>query len=199
MFKWIPVAILSIIALVATGLYRINKALEEPIAKISDMRQPTSKLIGLTAPSFSIPTFKGNKLSLADYEGKIVLLNFWATWCKPCVEEIPSMKELKKELNSDDFALISVSIDQKLGDITEFIKKIDIPFPIGLDPKEEVSAKYETTGIPETFLLDRNLAVIYHVAGAGDWSHPEVLNTLQRIIEETKPALTQNSTQDKRL
>ena len=110
---------------------------------------------GLPAPDFTFPGLDGKMVSLTDYKGKVVFLNIWATWCPPCREEMPSMEKLYKELKSEDFEILAVSIDA-LGAkaVAPFMNEYRLSFPALLDPEGTIQQLYWTRGIPESFVID---------------------------------------------
>ena len=150
--RWVPFGALAIVMLVATGFWKINKNLEEPIRPI-DTSQPAqqaqSKLEGKPAPLFSLPTMDGKVMNLADYRGKIVFLNIWATWCPPCKEEMPSMQHLYERFKGENFEMLTISIDAKTEDVAPFMKDLGLTFPVAFDPEQNVAAQYGITGVPE--------------------------------------------------
>ncbi len=139
---------------------------------------------GDMAPDFQLPDLNGEIIKLSQFSGKIVFLNFWATWCPPCIEEIPSINELRKRINRDDFVILAVNIDQTGRDnIKEFIKSKGIEFRVLLDPKSSVSAgKYGITGVPETFLIGRDGRIIERYIGPRDWTDEEFVRFFNKIL-----------------
>lgn len=142
-------------------------------------------LEGSTAPDFTLPDLKGKMVKLSDYKGKVVFLNFWATWCKPCEEEIPSMQimydVLKKQ--SQNFVLLAVSVDSKGPDVVEsFAKKYGITFPILHDRKGYIKEVYKTTGVPETFIIDQNGVVAEKVWGPRNWNKRDSVTTVLELL-----------------
>ena len=139
---------------------------------------------GIQAPNFTFPDLKGERISLTDYKGKVVLLNIWATWCPPCVEEMPSMEKLYGEFKDEDFEILAVSIDTSGARIVApFMKKHGLSFPILLDPDGAVTDLYGTIGIPESFILDKEGLIIKKVIGPVDWAAPGVINFLRDLAQ----------------
>jgi peroxiredoxin len=139
--------------------------------------------VGEAAQDFSLPTLKGNSVNLSAYRGKVVFLNIWATWCLPCREEMPSMEALYQRLKGREFEMLAVSIDRKGEEIVgPFVAKYGLTFPVLLDPGSKTYKLYGLTGIPETFIIDRNGVVIYKVIGAQDWMKKDWLDYFDRIL-----------------
>jgi len=142
-------------------------------------------LEGEAAPAFTVSDLKGNTVQLSDYKGKVVFLNFWATWCKPCEEEIPSMEVmyavLKKQYSN--FELLAMSIDSQGADVVEsFAKKYRVTFPVLHDRKGKIKEMYKTTGVPETFIIDQNGIIAEKVIGPRNWNRQESVKTIIELL-----------------
>jgi len=138
---------------------------------------------GRPAPNFSLPGLDGQMVSLADYRGKVVLLNIWATWCPPCVEEMPSMEKLYQELNGDGFEILAVSIDESgVQDVRPFMQKHKLSFPVLMDPEGTIKGLYRTTGVPESFVIDKDGTLVEIVIGPRNWATSEVVRYFRNLI-----------------
>jgi cytochrome c biogenesis protein CcmG/thiol:disulfide interchange protein DsbE len=128
--------------------------------------------------------FTGETVSLASLKGKVVFLNVWATWCGPCREEMPSMETLYDELKGNkDFVMLAVSQDVKgKAAVVPYVEKNGYHFKILLDPENKVGDSYGVSGVPETFIIDRNGRIVAHHMGAFDWSRPDVKEALQQLL-----------------
>ena len=135
---------------------------------------------GLLPPRVELEYLSGAKGSLSDFKGKVVLVNFWATWCPPCIAEMPSLQALQDKLGSENFVVVGIATQDEKKDVEDFLKSSKITFPILLDFYGELSRKFEVAGYPETFLLDKegrfmmfadpkNGALVLKVAGERDW------------------------------
>jgi len=142
---------------------------------------------GVAAPEFSLPGLDGKMVTLADYKGKVVFLNIWATWCPPCVKEMPSMEKLYRELKGEEFEILAVSIDASGGkDVIPFMKKYGLSFPALLDTKGSIKSLYQTTGVPESFIIDKNGIIVEKVIGPIDWATPEVVQNFKSLMQESR-------------
>jgi thiol-disulfide isomerase/thioredoxin len=132
-------------------------------------------------------------VTLADYEGKVVLLNVWATWCAPCREEMPSMQRLRQAISDPDFQVVAVSVDADApgvlgylgrpgGDVEGFVEELGLTFDILRDPSGRIGETYQTTGLPETFLIGRDGVIYRKVAGGTLWDAPEYQELVQRLL-----------------
>jgi len=174
----ILVSLAVVIALVVVSLLQNNSALA-PV-KLS----PT--VTGIPAPDFTFPDLNGRYTSLFDHKGKVVLLNIWATWCPPCVYEMPSMQMLYKEFKGQSFEILAVSIDTGGKDIVApFMKKHKLTFPALIDPKGTIQNLYGVTGVPESYIIDKQGIMIGKVIGGKDWATPEIFRFFQKLINRT--------------
>ena len=139
---------------------------------------------GAEAPDFSLLDLNGKMVRLADQKGKVVFLNIWATWCPPCVEEMPSMEKLYQQLKGEDFEILAVSLDKNGSEaVLPFMKKHRLNFTALIDSEETLKYKYQTTGVPETFIIDQNGIIIEKVIGPRDWAAPEVIGFFRKLIQ----------------
>ena len=134
----------------------------------SGMPQPVGR--GTEAPDFELEELGSDTpIALASLRGRVVLLNFWATWCKPCEEEMPSMERLYRSLHPQGLELIAVSVDEDPSLVADFRDRMAVSFPIALDPDQEISRLYQTRGYPESLLVDRDGTVLERYVGPRDW------------------------------
>jgi len=129
---------------------------------------------GVDAPEFSLPRVgaEGTR-SLESYRGRVVLLNFWATWCKPCEEEMPSMERLYRSLSDVPFEIVAVSVDESAEPVRAFRQSYGLSFPILLDAEQDVARAYQTFRFPESFLIDGEGRVVQRYVGPRQWDAPE--------------------------
>ena len=129
---------------------------------------------GEKAAPFKLTDLQGDSVSMADLHGKVVFLNIWATWCAPCREEMPSMEKLYQRLRDNKgFVMLAVSQDTSSRDeVVAYVKKHGYHFDVLLDPKNAVAEAYKVSGVPETFIIDREGRIVAHHSGAFDWSQP---------------------------
>jgi len=140
---------------------------------------------GNPAPDFTLNDLSGRPVQLSSLKGKVVLLNFWATWCPPCREEIPSMVRLNQAMQGKPFQMLAVSIDEGgKGAVQEFFQKGGATLPTLLDSDAKVSSRYGTYRVPETFVIDAKGIIVKKVIGPMDWSSPEVLAALEQLMAQ---------------
>jgi len=141
--------------------------------------------VGRPASDFKFPGLDGKIVNLSDYRGKVVLVNIWATWCRPCVDEMPSMQKLYEEFKDDDFEILAVSIDKPGAEVvTPFMQKYRLTFPVLLDPQGAIKESYGAIGIPESFIIDRQGLLVKKVIGAADWASPEVFRYVRNLLQK---------------
>ena len=140
--------------------------------------------VGIPAPNFTFPGLDGKIVSLADFKGKVVFVNIWATWCPPCREEMPSMEKLYRELKGDGFEILAVSIDASGATaVALFMKEYKLNFPALLDPGGTIKNLYGTTGVPESFIVNKEGMIEEIVIGPRDWFTPEVVRFFRNLIQ----------------
>ena len=139
---------------------------------------------GTVAPEFELPGLDGKTHKLSEYKGKVVFLNFWATWCKPCEEEIPSMQKLHENLKGFPFEIVAVSVDKEGPEVVEpFLKHYGVTFPVLQDRKGRIKELYKTTGVPETFIIDQNGVIAEKVWGPRDWLDPASTKAIMELVQ----------------
>uniref|UniRef100_C6E5H2 Alkyl hydroperoxide reductase/ Thiol specific antioxidant/ Mal allergen n=1 Tax=Geobacter sp. (strain M21) TaxID=443144 RepID=C6E5H2_GEOSM len=140
---------------------------------------------GVAAPDFTLSDLSGKQVQLSSLKGKVVLVNFWATWCPPCREEIPSMVKLNQIMQGKNFQMLAISIDEG-GEqaVQEFFRQNGVTLPALLDTDGSVSRRYGTTGVPETFIVDGKGTIRKKVIGGVEWSSPEVVRYLEELMQE---------------
>ena len=134
-------------------------------------------------PEFSLPTPDGKKVSLRDFRGKIVFLNFWASWCAPCREEMPAMDRLYQEFKDKNFVVFAVAVKDRKQDAISFVKELKLTYPIGLDPEGEVGLLYGAWGLPTTYLIGAKGEGLARAWGPAEWHGPAARNLIKEITE----------------
>ncbi len=145
--------------------------------------------IGRPAPDFRFPGLDEKMVSLSDYRGKVVLVNIWATWCPSCVDEMPSMEKLYQKLQGEDFEILAVSIDS-MGEmvVAPFMKKYKLTFPALIDSGGTIRMSYRTTGVPESFIIDKNGMLVKKIIGPLDWNQSGAIGLFRDLIRNQNPA-----------
>jgi peroxiredoxin len=159
--------ILAVVALIASGVGC----------------QRGGALVGQPAPEFSLADLKGNAVRLANLKGKVVFVNVWATWCEPCRQEMPAMQALYTTLAGPDFEMLAVNSDQSdRGVVDRFVQSNGLSFPVLPDPNLQVAERYQVTGYPETFVIDRNGTIVAHELGPRHWDAPDSVAAFRALM-----------------
>lgn len=162
--------VLLLALLLATGL-----------AQAKDLRPYEGEAL----PDFTLSDMQGKSHTLSDYKGKVVMLNFWATYCGPCIKEMPSMQRLKAKMAGKPFVILAVNMAEEPADVEEFLSKhkIKIDFPLLLDPEGEVVEQWMISAVPTTFILDPTGKIRYALYGGLEWDSDEVIRTLNGLLK----------------
>lgn len=151
----------------------------------SDSREPFlpgAVTLDRPAPEFAVQDQAGQMYRLSDFRGKVVLINFWATWCPPCIEEMPSMESLRKEIDETQLKILALSVDDSWEPVSTFLKQNSYGFGIFADFEEKVARLYGTSMIPETYIVDKQGVILCKVIGDRDWMEPAVVAFLKKLI-----------------
>jgi peroxiredoxin len=136
--------------------------------------------IGSNAPDFTVQDSQ-NKITLSQYRGQIVVLNFWATWCAPCVEELPSLVEMQRRMKAKGVTVLAVSVDVDESAYRRFVKDHNVTLLTVRDPDQKSNSLYGTSIFPETYIIDRNGVMRRKLIGAVDWTEPEITDFLSKL------------------
>jgi thiol-disulfide isomerase/thioredoxin len=151
-------------------------------------RQGEASIAGKTAEDFSL-TLDGKPQKLSDYRGQVVVLNFWASWCPPCVEEAPSLNRLQSHIAGHGGTILGFSIDEDPAAYEKFLKQFAVNFPTYRDAsvkdnKSVIMADYGTVLIPETYVIDRRGKIARKIIGPQNWDSPEMLAYFDALLRE---------------
>ncbi len=139
---------------------------------------------GTVAPDFALATMDGKTVRLSDYRGQIVFLNFWATWCPPCRNEMPAMEKLHKVMQGYDFVILAVSIDQATTyHVKSFVNKKRYSFPVLHDVTKEVAANYGVSGIPTTLIVDKGGVIVSRLIGGRAWDSDKIVDYFKELAK----------------
>lgn len=141
-------------------------------------------VVGSAAPDFSLHDMQGRQVRLSDLRGKVVIVNFWATWCPPCRAEMPSMETLYQTFKEDDLVLLALNVEEDGRELVEnFLRESPYSFPILLDSEAEVQQRYGVFQFPESFIIDRNGVVVKKVIGAVHWMNGDLYRLLHFMVK----------------
>jgi len=141
---------------------------------------------GIQVPNFVFADMNGKEVSLSDHRGKVVLLNVWATWCPPCRQEMPSMQRLYEKFKGESFEILAVSIDSEGREaVAPFMREMNLTFPALLDPRETIMSLYGITGVPESFIIDKDGILVKKIIGPINWASSEVFLFFKDLIHQS--------------
>jgi thiol-disulfide isomerase/thioredoxin len=166
----------------ARGREEIRRSMIEDIAALG------GEAADRPAPAWSLPTEQGGQLDLASLRGKVIFLNFWASWCPPCREEMPSMEDLARKYEGRDLVMVAISQDTEVDKMRGFLRSV-MPdqrwtMQIPLDPEGVTSRQYGTQLLPETYIIDREGRVVARFVNKYDWNRPEVDRFIERLLRQ---------------
>ena len=134
---------------------------------------------------FKLPNLKDKVLSLPDYRGKVVLVNFWASWCPPCIHEMPALKKLKQSFADKPFEVLALNVGEKKYQVRKFTRMIKLDLPVLLDTSSETFNAWDVKTLPTSFLIDAAGNVRYRVVGNPGWESAEATDIINKLLTET--------------
>jgi peroxiredoxin len=151
-------------------------------AVVWDATRDRSVNAGDMAPDFSVTTEDGKTLTRSNFGGKVLILNFWASWCPPCREETPSMELLHRRLKDQGVVLLAISVDKSADKYRNFLKRFNVTFPTAHDPAMSISDSYATYRYPESYIIGRDGRVIEKIVGRKNWLDEKFIKSLQALL-----------------
>lgn len=141
---------------------------------------------GGPAPALALKDLEGGQHRLADYRGKVVLINFWATWCGPCRDEMPSIQRLKNKLKGRPFEVLAVNLDEPESRIRKFLSEMKVDFTILLDPGRSVAKAWDARILPATYIVGADGKVRYSLVGEINWDHEQIVSRITELLPTGK-------------
>jgi len=142
----------------------------------------SDSIVNSRAPDFTLKDVNGKTVTLSSFRGKVVLLNFWATWCPPCRAEMPALNRLYRESRHRGLEIIAVSTDRSIDHIKDFLEKNRVDFLMLFDEDRGAAKQYRVFSMPTTFLIDRNGMVVEKFYGEYDWTEPETKGKIEKLL-----------------
>jgi len=142
------------------------------------------RVIGVddTAPNFTITADNGRTISVGSFGGRLLVLNFWATWCTPCIEEVPSLDQFAKEMAGSGVVVLGVSVDKDPKAYRAFLSRANVSFMTARDPDAKISADYGTFKVPESYIIDSKGKVVQKIIGEENWSDGRMLSYVKSLL-----------------
>ncbi|MCZ6875329.1 MAG: TlpA disulfide reductase family protein [bacterium] len=146
--------------------------------------------VGMALTDFTLSDLQGHAVRLSDLRGQVVFINVWATWCPPCIEEMPTIQRLYDMLHERGLEVLAVSLDA-LGKqvIVPFVREHQLSFPVLLDTQSMLERLYQTGGVPESFIVDKQGRLVEKIVGPRDWAHPNVIAMFERLLAVPMPGV----------
>ncbi len=151
-------------------------------AVVADTIRDRVIVVGDNAPRFSVTTDSGKTISRTDFGGRLLVLNFWASWCQPCIEEMPSLNKFQKGLAGNGVVVLGLSVDRNEKAYRNLLKRFPVSFQTARDPSADISASYGTFKYPETYVINTKGEVVEKFIGPQDWSNPTVVNRIKSML-----------------
>jgi len=161
----------SIVALLGLFVYVIYASIYVRIIDVGD-----------TAPDFSITADNGRTVSLKDFGGKVLVLNFWATWCPPCIDELPSLDQFQRELASSGVVVLGVSVDKDQKAYKRFLQRANVAFMTARDPDNKINAEYGTFVFPESYIINSDGKVVMKIINETNWTDDKMMNFVKTLL-----------------
>jgi thiol-disulfide isomerase/thioredoxin len=136
----------------------------------------------LQAIDFTLQDLAGRETSLSAFRGKVVFLNFWATWCGPCTAEIPSMEQLYTELKDQGFTIVAVNSQESAEQVSAFVQEVGMSFPVLLDSAGKAGATYTVRAIPTTYIIDPQGSIRGRMVGTREWYTPQIISLVKDLL-----------------
>jgi len=184
--------LIGVSGILCTGLFLgLISACEQPsspaqgdkMKAVAPGSVPVAPKIGYRPPSFTLQNLEGKTVDLESFRGKVIFINFWATWCVPCRAEMPLMEKLYQDLKDKDFVMLAVSEDLEGKSVVEpYVKEFKLTFPVLLDPDLAINSLYGIRAIPETFLIDKTGIITHKIPGARDWTQKEMRELIAKLL-----------------
>jgi thiol-disulfide isomerase/thioredoxin len=174
----VTAAMLSLLSVISAGPTLAN----DPFVLFKMSRLPA----GSMAAPFELTTLDGKVVKLSEMAGKVVLVNFWATWCGPCKEEMPSLARLQKQLDPAQFALLTMTTDLQRQGIAHFLSQLGVSLPVLFDEDQDVSRSFMVRGLPTTIVIARDGTLVGRAVGPRVWDSPEAVAVMRQVMESGK-------------
>lgn len=163
---------IGIAVLIFAFIWTVGGAIQEPHITVA----------GDVAPNFAITTDRSSRVTLVDFRGRVLVLNFWASWCGPCIEETPSLNEFQRALQGWGVAVLGINIDREEQAYRGFLKRFAVEFETARDPERKISSEYGTFQIPESYIIDKTGRVAAKVISNQNWMDPKVISAVKALL-----------------
>jgi thiol-disulfide isomerase/thioredoxin len=160
-----------------------NKKVSDAVIKAFEGTGIQSVSVGIDPIDFTLPLPDGTKITLSQLKGKVVFLNFWATWCGPCRSEMPSMEAVYQKLKGKGFEIVAVNLGESKDKVSGFMNEYKLNFPSVLDERQITGSQYNIRAIPTTYIIDRRGLIIARLVGSVNWNTPKIIAALEAVLQ----------------
>jgi thiol-disulfide isomerase/thioredoxin len=175
-------SIFILISVLTTAAHADNKVPDRVVQAFKAAGLPVVAE-GIPIDDFTLPFLDGANFTLSQQRGKVVFLNFWATWCPPCRDEMPSMEAVYQKLKNRGFEMIAVNLREPKEQISSFMTQYKLTFPAVLDARGRTGARYNVRAIPTTYIIDRRGLIVSRLEGSIYWDSPRIIAAFEALLE----------------
>jgi len=177
------VVILIIACTVTAGVFGQNKKVPDAVIKAFEGTGIQAASEGIDPADFTLPLPDGTKITLSQFKGKVVFLNFWATWCGPCRSEMASIEAVYQKLKNRGFEVLAVNLGEPRDKVSGFMNEYKLNFPSVLDERQITGSQYNIRAIPTTYIIDRRGLIIARLVGSINWNTPKIIAALEAVLQ----------------
>jgi len=175
--------ILIMVCIMTVGVSGQNKKVPDAFIKAFEGTKIQVLSEGIDPIDFNLPLLDGTKISLSQYKGKVVFLNFWATWCGPCRSEMPSMEAVYQSLKDKGLEILAVNLGDSKNEVSTFMNQNKLNFPAVLDEKNTTGSSYNVRAIPTTYIIDKRGLIVARIIGSINWNTPKIISALETVLQ----------------
>jgi len=160
-----------------------NKKIPDSVIKAFKEAGIQAASEGIDPINFTLPLPDGTKIALSQLKGKVVFLNFWATWCGPCRSEMPSMEAVYQKLKNKGFEILAVNLGDSKNEVSAFMNEYKLSFPVLLDEKSMTGSYYNIQAIPTTYIINKQGLIVARLIGSANWNTPKIISALELVLQ----------------
>jgi thiol-disulfide isomerase/thioredoxin len=175
--------VLIVTCAITVGVFGQNKKIPDAVVKAFEEAGIQVAAEGIEPINFILPLLDGTRISLSQYNGKVVFLNFWATWCGPCRSEMPSMEAVYQKLKNRGFEILAVNLGESKNEVSAFMNEYKLNFPAVLDERGTTGNYYNIQAIPTTYIIDKRGLIIARMVGSINWNTPKIISALESALQ----------------
>jgi thiol-disulfide isomerase/thioredoxin len=160
-----------------------NKKIPDSVIKAFEEAGIQAASEGIDPINFTLPSLDGTKIALSQFKGKVVFLNFWATWCGPCRSEMPSMEAVYQKLKNKGFEILAVNLGDSKKEVSAFMNEYKLNFPVLLDERSMTGSYYNIQAIPTTYIINKQGLIVARLIGSTNWNTPKIISALESVLQ----------------